>query len=642
MSEVRCAASRYVSKKWSLIFLLRNCHSNLIKNLGKNISHGRDCTMKSCMRLRSACKVRSHHDVLEGAFRFEAILPDYSFQIVSIRNLPLLLTPLSINLTKQNGAESRRTGHRMGYLTLNQTRKVVPLLESDTAVSLVPIVGVWVAIDEPCGSLPSRPHAFLDHPFVWGACVRFMNSANIADRLYIDTDTFLMANFGNKSVSYFEVSKVPSLKADAYACCDFSVDLTLDEKHAKSSSMEPIVCKFRAMSHLDRLRSFQEASGGSPRASSDLGSAVLSSEQIRAAARDYMESASACEAKAMVWSEGNTPLPRAVAPVQSAPSSPSKGVPAKGNEERDAEPAARVLAVDKVAALAASKGDEPVGTINGNAAVFAALNKNCGDAHVQHQLPSFPAELVLAQQMQLDSLRGQVAHLQDVVKALSAHVNMRDTPSLQTTTEDNSAEANCQSADSVGGEASKNKNRGDKEQADKVVLTREDDELVEVYDPAQDKVNSVMDVVEAAVSAELHANDASIEKLRSSFSRINPLSSTGSNHPVLRVHAEDEAELMEPSVLKEKAFGEAAFPGPTVDPALMKEKATDELVIDDADSDEETLKSLELLSEEMESGVGRNFVLSHTESAGSEGAELSPTPSMLETESILAIQEKYK
>ena len=207
----------------------------------------------------------------------------------------------------------------MGYLTLNQTRKVVPLLESDTAVSLAPIVGVWVAIDEPTGGVPSRPHNFLDHPYVWGACVRFMNNAKIADRLYIDKDTFLMANFGNRSVSYFEVSKLPTLKADSYVCCDFSVDLTLDEKNVTSSNMEPIVCKFRSLSHSDRIFSFQEACGGSSHPDSVRNSVTLSSEQIKTAARDYIESASLYEAKAGIWSEGNTPLPRTQAPIQSAP-----------------------------------------------------------------------------------------------------------------------------------------------------------------------------------------------------------------------------------------------------------------------------------------------------------------------------------
>ena len=98
------------------------------------------------MRVRAACCTRSRNDIIESSFRFEAILPNVSYQVVKIRNLPLLLTPLSINLTQQNGDDARLTGPRMGYLTLNQTRKVVPMLEGDTAASVSPIVGVWVCL----------------------------------------------------------------------------------------------------------------------------------------------------------------------------------------------------------------------------------------------------------------------------------------------------------------------------------------------------------------------------------------------------------------------------------------------------------------------------------------------------------------
>jgi hypothetical protein len=73
----------------------------------------------------------------------------------------------------------------------------------------------------------------------------------------------------------------------------------------------------------------------------------------------------------------------------------------------------------------------------------------------------------------------------------------------------------------------------------------------------------------------------------------------------------------------------------------------------DMDSDEETLKSLELLSEEMGSGLGRHYL----ETAGGGGGSMvvpgsscgtgqeeegeCDGASMLETESMLAIQAKY-
>ena len=53
-----------------------------------------------------------------------------------------------------------------------------------------------------------------------------MQNTNIRDRVYIDTDTFLMANLLGSSVSFFEVTKLAQ-RQGRYACCDFGVDLTL-------------------------------------------------------------------------------------------------------------------------------------------------------------------------------------------------------------------------------------------------------------------------------------------------------------------------------------------------------------------------------------------------------------------------------
>ena len=115
-----------------------------------------------------------------GTLRFEAILPNISFQVTQIRTIPILSTPLSIKLARRknknnrynndnnNNYDDRNNAYsgsssysnsnsnsngnnnnlpQVGFVTLNQTRKIVPLLEHDHAVSLSPIVGVWTAFD---------------------------------------------------------------------------------------------------------------------------------------------------------------------------------------------------------------------------------------------------------------------------------------------------------------------------------------------------------------------------------------------------------------------------------------------------------------------------------------------------------------
>ncbi len=585
-------------------------------------------------------------------------MPNASYQVVRIRNLPLLLTPLTINLTKQNGRDARVSGPKMGYLTLNQTRKVVPMLESDTASSVSPIVGVWVCLDEP-QSGAAFPNIFLNHPFLWGACTRFLHNTNIGDRVYIDTDTFLLANFGSESVSFFEVTKLaPANRQGTFTCCDFSVDLSLDKANYNVNAMEPVVCKFRPLSQAEQIVSFREATGDNKASSSSDAPSIASvppddmtSEQIRSAARMYIEQAKErdedAEGEDGTWSEGNTPMPRTVAPVKSAPSSPAKETSS-----------AHVLEVRDSGSRLVSSSVEPKGTTNGNAASFAALSKSY---HGQPRYPNaFPAELILAQQMQLDDLRAQVAQLQEMVLTLSCQAAMKESHSgteslvagsvspMPPAPPGPSSAGTCEGSKKGDGSAAKGpdakSSSGDDNYGSEVDSGAPGGTVESIkgtssgdagggdneMEKENEEQNSVMSVVEAEAVSVASLDDR-LKKLRSSYSRVNPLSSAASNHPVLRVHPDEEQDLMEPSVLKQKGFGESAFPGPTLDVTLVNEVG--DLVGEDLDSDEDTLKSLDLLTEEMSSGVGKHFMVAPP--------AIEETPSMLETESLVAIQAKY-
>ena len=61
---------------------------------------------------------------------------------------------------------------RTGYLTMDQGRKLLPLLDSEPRALQVPLVGFWVA----CGPAGVRD------PLVWAAAVRFMHHPRLQDR----------------------------------------------------------------------------------------------------------------------------------------------------------------------------------------------------------------------------------------------------------------------------------------------------------------------------------------------------------------------------------------------------------------------------------------------------------------------------
>ncbi len=81
----------------------------------------------------------------------------------------------------------------MGYLTLNQTRKLVPLLESDGSVSTTPTVGLWVQFTGGASPRHSTDEVSLvSHPFCWGACLKYLSNDHLQDRRFADTETFLL------------------------------------------------------------------------------------------------------------------------------------------------------------------------------------------------------------------------------------------------------------------------------------------------------------------------------------------------------------------------------------------------------------------------------------------------------------------
>ena len=162
-------------------------------------------------------------DHTTGKLRFEALVPDVSLQILPINPLPILSTAMSAvlfdpqtlnqkqpytrNDQQQHTSPQKRVDARlasleasnMGYVTLNQTRKVVFLAESEASLSNSQIVGVWVRLAPPQqteseGNNPAEYdwQELAKHPYCWAACVRFVYHQRIWQRVCVAQDTFLL------------------------------------------------------------------------------------------------------------------------------------------------------------------------------------------------------------------------------------------------------------------------------------------------------------------------------------------------------------------------------------------------------------------------------------------------------------------
>jgi hypothetical protein len=221
--------------------------AELRSNLLTQLSTTRNFSLKSCMRIRAQGFVcNSTTNRLDATLRFEAVVPNVPFLFQRIRPPPLLSTPLSLRLTTLELPHASEQS--MGYLTLNKTRKVVPLLETDPAVSLAPLVGVWVQARGGGG----RVEDVHRNPFVTGACVRFLRDSKIRERAFVEANefgkaTFLFALFTGVSNEFYEITTTSAAAATAgngndepFCALDFTVDI--------SRGGEPVLARFRGSS----------------------------------------------------------------------------------------------------------------------------------------------------------------------------------------------------------------------------------------------------------------------------------------------------------------------------------------------------------------------------------------------------------
>lgn len=193
-----------------MMFSLR---SNLMNNLGKGLYKGKSFSLRSCMRLRAAARVHCTGPEGRGRIttplRLEVITPNLSFEAVQVGTIPIFTTASTSKLLEDQSRSN------MGYITLNQTRQLVLLPSSSDLASIncevitAPVVGVWVtipAMEVPLDflgqqggeehshdtSLPPCPLSVLQNPYVWGACVKYILTEHIQDKVWVAPSTFLL------------------------------------------------------------------------------------------------------------------------------------------------------------------------------------------------------------------------------------------------------------------------------------------------------------------------------------------------------------------------------------------------------------------------------------------------------------------
>lgn len=139
-------------------------------------------------------------------FKCDLIYPTASFNFTPISPLKIVSSPLSLKLAKKSVKVGK---FQTGFLTLDLNQRLLPLLLSDPMVQKYPLVGIWVT-NIPRSSQPSP--SSLMHPLVWSACVRFIQTRSVKEKISPDPElySFLCVHFSTKP-KFFEVSSTDEI-----------------------------------------------------------------------------------------------------------------------------------------------------------------------------------------------------------------------------------------------------------------------------------------------------------------------------------------------------------------------------------------------------------------------------------------------
>ncbi|XP_053709536.1 SCL-interrupting locus protein homolog [Synchiropus splendidus] len=156
------------------------------KGLQQHVSSRQTLDLSQLLKVKGHVLCRPQLDAAVFTLTWSAVSPAAGIDVQSVRPVPIIPTALVRSLTSLGRPPPHSVNHQRGFLTMDQTRKLLLLLESDPKVSNLPLVGLWI-------SGVTHVH----NPQVWSWCLRFLCSATLQDRVLSESGHFLLVIFGS-------------------------------------------------------------------------------------------------------------------------------------------------------------------------------------------------------------------------------------------------------------------------------------------------------------------------------------------------------------------------------------------------------------------------------------------------------------
>uniref|UniRef100_A0A8C7EHJ6 STIL centriolar assembly protein n=1 Tax=Nothoprocta perdicaria TaxID=30464 RepID=A0A8C7EHJ6_NOTPE len=156
---------------------------------------------KDSLDLSKLLTVRAHIvftenlDNLNFNFHWASITAANILEYTPLKSVPIIPTALARNLSSPMNIAQVQGTLKCGYLTMDQTRKLLLLLESDPKAYALPLVGVWLSgVTHICS------------PQIWACCLRYLFSSSIQERVFSESGRFLVVLYSltHKEPEFYE------------------------------------------------------------------------------------------------------------------------------------------------------------------------------------------------------------------------------------------------------------------------------------------------------------------------------------------------------------------------------------------------------------------------------------------------------
>ncbi|XP_077635927.1 SCL-interrupting locus protein isoform X4 [Crocuta crocuta] len=147
------------------------------------------------LSLRVHITSRESLDNVDLDLHWAAVTLALTLKCTPVKPIPIIPTALARNLSSNLSISQVQGTYKYGYLTMDETRKLLLLLESDPKVCSLPLVGIW---------LSGIIHIY--SPQVWACCLRYMFSSSIQERVFSESGNFIIVLYSvtHKDPEFYE------------------------------------------------------------------------------------------------------------------------------------------------------------------------------------------------------------------------------------------------------------------------------------------------------------------------------------------------------------------------------------------------------------------------------------------------------